>query len=221
MTENVACVPTELFKSYGYFEGFSPDVVHYSKLLSAEVITFQPRDAVENDPDWKQLIPYVILGKHLPADAAQTAPLFFSYSRSRAQSEARLHNKYSIGIGGHVNQNDDAKDPFTAGMWRELGEEITLLPMRRLDEDESAPVCTARIDCMGFINDDSNAVGKVHLGVVFLGHASRFVVLKKENSMHDAHWYTASELKQREAQFETWSRICINEFLLKEKLVLV
>ena len=102
-TEHVLVVPTELFHRLGHFQGFSADAGRYlDELLSPRHTSYRPRQEVEHDPGFKQLIPYVIF-RH--RDAAGTVSLF-QYTRGKGQAEARLHSKRSIGVGGHISAED-------------------------------------------------------------------------------------------------------------------
>ena len=97
-TERVLVVPTELFHGLGHFQGFSPEVDRYlGELLKPSNTSYRPRDEVENDPGFKQLIPYVIFC-HRDAEGRQQV---FQYTRGTGQGEGRLHRKHSVGIGGH------------------------------------------------------------------------------------------------------------------------
>ncbi len=153
-TERVLVVPTELFRRLGYFQGFCPDVDRYLQgLFSPEHVSYRPRREVEQDPGFKQLIPYVIF-RHRPADGPETV---FGYTRGTGMGEGRLHRKRSVGIGGHISRidstGDAGGDPYRAGMKRELDEEVVI----------DTPY-TDR--CVGLLNDDLTEVGRVHLGVV-------------------------------------------------------
>jgi predicted NUDIX family phosphoesterase len=156
-TERVLVVPTSAFQEAGYFQGFSTDVDRYlSALLKPSLTTYLARDLAENDPSFKQLIPYVIF-RHTASDGRVS---LFQYTRGKGQGEGRLHSKRSVGIGGHISDVDDngqAKAShnvtYQEGMRRELDEEVII-------ETEY------RESCVGLINDDETEVGRVHLGIV-------------------------------------------------------
>jgi len=139
-TERVLVVPTELFHRLGYFQGFCDEVDRYlGELFDERHISFRPRAEVEQDPGFKQLIPYVIL-RHTAADGTQQV---FQYTRGRGQGEGRLHSKRSVGIGGHISDADVDGDGSTydEGMRRELDEEVAI----------DSPYTQ---QCVGLINDD-------------------------------------------------------------------
>ena len=112
--------------------------------------SFRSRALVEEDSSWKQIIPYVIV-RH--------ADRYLLVRRTNRQTESRLHGKYSVGIGGHINDAEKFgadQNVLEAGLERELEEEIHLLGRRR------------SLSLAGIISDDSTPVGQVHLGLVFL-----------------------------------------------------
>ncbi|MFM7186152.1 MAG: phosphoesterase, partial [Planctomycetota bacterium] len=132
-------------------------------------------------------------------DASGT-PHYFAYTRGGGQSEARLRAKRSLGIGGHISSIDGAHGDDTsydAGMRRELAEEIAI--------DGS---WTAR--CVGLINDDSNAVGSVHLGIVHLLDLERPGVSSREAELVDCGFATLEGLLADRERFETWSQITLD-----------
>ena len=93
--EHVLCVPTLLFHEIGHFQGFMPDVDRYlTSLLDPQYTSYRPRDEVEEDPSYKQLIPYCIF-RH--------EGRVFHYARGAKGGESRLHAKRSVGIGGHIS----------------------------------------------------------------------------------------------------------------------
>ena len=125
--ERVLVVPTKVFHDLGHFQGFCPDAqVYLGELFSPAHISFRPRSEVEEDPSFKQLIPYVIFRHH----DEQGRETVFQYTRGTGQGEGRLHRKRSVGIGGHISLLDaDAAsggDPYKEGMQRELDEEVAI-----------------------------------------------------------------------------------------------
>ena len=133
---------------------------------------------MEQDPSFKQLIPYVIF-RH--TDAAGQ-PRLFQYTRGQGQGEQRLHRKRSVGIGGHISADDAAEiDPYEEGMRRELAEEVIIdTPYRQR--------------CVGLINDDETEVGKVHLGVVHLFDVETPDVRPRESEIVDAGFEPVASL---------------------------
>lgn len=203
LTERVLVVPTARFHQLGYFQGFSHDVERYlCHLLSPEHTSYRPRREAEQDPSFKQLIPYVIL-RHRPADGPAAV---FQYTRGTGQGEGRLHRKRSVGIGGHISTIDAAVNggtPYEEGMRRELDEEIAI----------DTPY-TAR--CVGLINDDQTEVGQVHLGVVHLFEVEQPMVTPQEEDICQCGFRPVDELLANLEGFETWSQICLRALFGKE-----
>jgi predicted NUDIX family phosphoesterase len=200
-TECVLVVPTGLFRRLGYFHGFSPDVARYvPELFSAEHTSYRPRHEVEEDPNFKQLIPYVIFRF---ADAQGRVHLF-QYTRGTGQGEGRLHKKKSVGIGGHISLDDVAarSDAPHAAAAYEIG-------MRRELEEEVVVETPCVEHCVGLINDDRTEVGAVHLGVVHLFDVERPAVRPRETDIVDAGFQPLAEILADTSAYESWSQICL------------
>jgi predicted NUDIX family phosphoesterase len=204
-TERVLVVPTEVFHELGHFQGFCGDVDRYlDDLLSPENISYRPRSEVEEDPTLKQLIPYCILRHH----DCTGRELLFHYTRGRGQGEGRLHAKRSIGIGGHISQDDVDADgalhPYEEGLRRELDEEIELNTS-----------VTQR--CVGLINDDETPVGRVHLGVVHLFELKEPAAQPREVDILEAGFAPVEELLNELSAFESWSQICLKALFTRPR----
>jgi len=193
--ENVLVVPTELFHRLGLFQGFTRDVGRYLPvLLDPANVIFRPRDQVEQDPGLKQLIPYVIF-LHRNATGAESV---FQYTRGKGMGEGRLHHLRSVGVGGHISSDDvngrSDDNPFDEGMRRELAEEVAI----------ETPYYA---QCVGLLNDDSNPVGQVHLGLVHLFKVERPAVHSRETEIIESGFRPVSQIMAELDQFETWSQI--------------
>ena len=140
--EDVLVVPRSLFERAGVFQGFCADTAAYLPLLlDRQHTSWRPRASVEEDPSFKQLIPYCVL----TWSNADGPPLFFAYTRGGGQSEARLRAKRSVGIGGHIastdgEHGDDAS--YESGMLRELAEEVAI-------DGSYAARCVGHTRCAG------------------------------------------------------------------------
>jgi predicted NUDIX family phosphoesterase len=192
--ERVLVIPTDRFRAAGYFHGFRrADDAFQSALLDPSHYQFRPRSEVETDPEFKQLIPYVVLrhGDHL-----------FQYRRGASGTEARLRALRSIGIGGHISEDDVSGDgdPYRIGMLRELNEEVEL-------------GCEWSERFLGFINDDRTPVGQVHLGVVHLFDLASPSVRPREDALADSGFESLSTLHSAIEEFETWSQFVLAELL--------
>lgn len=192
--EHVLVVPTPVFHQIGHFQGFSGDTGRYlDELLRPEHMSYRPRAEMEQDPSFKQLIPYVVFRYTTPSGEVQ----LFQYTRGKGQGEQRLHSKRSIGIGGHISSEDaSAQSVYDEGMRRELAEEVRI----------ETPY---RASLAGLINDDLTEVGKVHLGVVHIFDVERTDVFPREEDIIEAGFRPAEELHRYRDQFESWSKICL------------
>jgi predicted NUDIX family phosphoesterase len=156
--------------------------------------SFIDRDIVEQDGRYKQVIPYVVI---------QHQNRYLLIQRTPKQTEARLHNLFSLGIGGHVNDDDSSGkscDIITSGMQREFDEEIRL---------EAGGPCKL----IGVINDDSTEVARFHVGFVHLLIATspRFTIL--EQGKYTAAWKSPDEISNYYDQMESWAQI-IHDYIL-------
>jgi predicted NUDIX family phosphoesterase len=149
------------------------------------------RPLAEADPAFKQLIPYVVV-----RDGARV----FLMDRTDAGGDPRLHGRASIGVGGHLNPVDQGEDPLTDGLRREWSEELVAdwEPEFRL---------------VGLLNDDSNAVGSVHLGVVFEVEAAGRPVEVRERDKLSGRFATVEEIRAAWERMETWSRLVADHLL--------
>lgn len=195
-TEQVLVVPTAVFHGLGYFQGFSADAVRYlGELLQPSNISYRARGEMEENPAFKQLIPYCVF-RYTDADGRESV---FTYTRGKGQGEGRLRSKRSIGIGGHIS-SDDGQEGGTAayqeGMQRELDEEVFIdTPYRER--------------CIGLINDDETPVGQVHLGVVHLFEVEVPAVRPRESELVECGFRAVSSLLNDLDSFESWSQICL------------
>lgn len=153
--ERVLCIPRYVFDGFGAFQGVTTDKSYLGMLQNPE-LCFMPRSSVENDFGYKQIIPYVVV--------MRPSGKILSYIRSKRSGEQRLVGKRSIGIGGHINESDCGIDRMTGQFdWRTIyitGSE------RELSEELNIASNNLTNQIVGFINDDSNDVGKVHVGVI-------------------------------------------------------
>jgi predicted NUDIX family phosphoesterase len=197
LDERVLCIPATHLESLGRFEGFRPaNEAERQALLDPRQFQFHPRSAVETDPTYLQLIPYVVL---------KSGRQVFHYQRGTSGTEARLRALWSIGIGGHISEADAAAsaDPYRTGMFRELNEEVDL----RSDY---------RVRGLGFIYDPRTLVGQVHLGVVHLLELETPQVSARESALANAGFVPLDQLQQTRELYETWSQFILT--LLAQEL---
>jgi predicted NUDIX family phosphoesterase len=147
---------------------------------------FAPRPAMEVDPSFKQVIPYLVL---------RDGPRWFLMQRTRGGADSRLHDHWSIGVGGHLNPGDN---DVHGGLAREWREELVadFEPDYRL---------------VGLLNDDTTDVGRVHLGVVFVADAGGRPVAVRETEKLTGGFAPAGSVRSVRERLETWSRIVFGQ----------
>ncbi|MHC4647850.1 MAG: hypothetical protein ACYTBJ_20500 [Planctomycetota bacterium] len=195
--EQVLVVERRVVEESGMFQGLAFDVERYlSKIFVQGVPRFMPRSQAEKDPSYKQIIPYVIMacdGKYL------------SYVRGTRAGETRLVGNRSIGIGGHINPVDNEVPLFDAN----LREMYRTAVEREVAEEVSVEAGhTDRV--VAFLNDDSNEVGSVHLGIVHYWVLDAPKVSKREQMITRMAFMTDAELQQVRDSMETWSQLCFD-----------
>lgn len=194
----VLVVPGAELDRLGRFQGFSPEADRYlTALLAPGRGEFRPRGEVEDDPSFKQIIPYVVF---------RAGDRVFCYTRGSSQGEARLHRLRSLGVGGHVDEADAdgvaTLDAYELALRRELDEEVAI----------ASPGTLRRV---GLINDDATPVGRVHLGVVHVYDLVRPSVSPREAGLAEPGFVPVADLTAQSDRFESWSRICIQAFLAR------
>ena len=194
--EDVLVVPRSVLEQAGLFQGFCRDVEKYLPiLLDPNQTRWMPREKAEEDPSFKQLIPYCLLAWSDPAGVTQ----YFSYTRGGGQGETRLRTKRSIGVGGHIASTDGEHGDnasYEAGMLRELEEEVAI-----------SGDFTSR--CVGLINDDATPVGSVHLGIVHIFDLQYPEVVSREADLLECGFQSSQDLVADRKQLETWSQIAL------------
>lgn len=186
---DILVIPTKLFHETGYFEGFQPEAGdHTSVLLNPENAQWHDREEMEENPEFKQLIPYVLFNFE---------DRIFSYCRKRG-GEKRLDDLFSIGIGGHIERQDGEDGAFFAGLAREIHEEVEILSL-------------FETQVIGLLNDDSNSVGRVHLGVVCLAILSDDQIASREDEIAGGCLISIDSLKTGREVYEPWSQLLIDQ----------
>lgn len=191
--EQVLVVPREAFESVGAFNGVRLNPQDYlDAFLKPGVAHFMDRELAEQSPQFKQIIAYAIFchrGRVL------------AYSRTAKGNETRLHDKWSLGIGGHINPIDGLAEnlsTYLSGVEREIREEITFSG-------------DARQQLYAIINDDTNEVGSVHLGIVHRFDLESAEVHANEKALANLGFRELEELAgPLYEKLETWSAICVD-----------
>ena len=207
MEEQILCFKREILQAY-------PAKTFYDESLWRQILArLEPkaRSAAEHDYDTKQLIVYVLINH---------GETFLSYQRTPKTTETRLKALYSIGIGGHVNV-DDRIQPTLFGAQEAAWKDVVLKAVRREVSEEVQIEWTnarePRLIC--FVNDDSNDVGKVHFGVVFIVKlANPSAALRGERGIGKLSFRTLPELVSMHDSMETWSQLLV-DFLSRETSV--
>jgi predicted NUDIX family phosphoesterase len=175
--------------------GFVPDAAGPLLERAREHGTYVPRASAETDASLQQIIPYVVV--------IQDDTLLL-LQRTTKQTEARLHNLYSIGVGGHINPGDETnadragQHPFMGGLARELDEELTTSGE------------FAEVNVLGLINDDTNDVGSVHLGVAVEAVADGIEVAIRETEAMTGRFVTLAEALELRDGMESWSQYLLD-----------
>ena len=194
-TEYVLATPTERLWQLVKYE---PKGV--IKIMDAEIVTkilscsiFNKRNLLENDSSYKQIIPYAVIN---------CDDEVYLFRRTKKQTENRLHNLYSLGVGGHMNpsKGENELSYIRAELERELNEEVFIHNNCTIES----------LKPLGLINDDTNEVGKVHLGVLYDIHLSNTSIEIKEKEKMEGKWIKKSDLKLYYPQMESWSKIYID-----------
>lgn len=149
---------------------------------------YLPRPQAEEDASFKQLIPYVVV---------RDRGRIFLMERTRAGGDPRLHLKATIGVGGHLNPVDGGTDPLMGGLRREWDEEL----IAGFDP---------AFELAGFLNDDTNAVGAVHLGVVFTVEADGAPVDVREREKLSGRFVEPDDVRAAWDRLETWSQLTLD-----------
>lgn len=190
--EHILAVPTRLLRPYLRDKGLIRGEEEELYRLVEEEHVFLPRAEAEKDPSYKQIIPYITLWR---ADGS-----VFATRRLNKGGESRLHGLLSLGIGGHINAQDDDTQAgvFARGLRRELEEEVSVA--------DPGPMIPG-----GVINDDTNEVGAVHLGFFFTMQVQDAAVREREKL--EGLWLSREELALRRENMETWSQIALDALL--------
>lgn len=192
--EMILVVRRAKLEELGIWQGLNFEIERYLPvLLSRENNFFTPRSAAETNLAYKQIIPYVLLvhgGKVL------------HYVRGKKSGEQRLVSKGSIGIGGHMNEQDEGlfaldEAAYLEGVRREVCEELKI----------GSPF---RNRAVALLNDDSNEVGQVHMGIVHIFELEEPNVEKNEAMITNLAFLSPDELLARRDLMETWSQICLD-----------
>jgi predicted NUDIX family phosphoesterase len=199
MSEEVLIIPNNLLQAH-IQEGAGCLITEkkeqvFDKILNNQM--FMVRNDAEYNFDHKQIIPYVVI---------RNDNKYLLLQRLSKQTEKRLHNKYSLGIGGHINPESSIQEDniILNGLYRELNEEVAVGDVSGLH-------------FVGIINDERNDVSRVHLGLLYVldVQSSEYRVLETEKMT--AKWVSQQELKKHYDALETWSQIVYDQYIKNNK----
>lgn len=200
LEELVFAIPTKIlwklltYKETGFIKGNS-DVLN--RIVQNGL--FRKRSELEEDPSFKQIIPYAIISNK---------DSFYLFKRISGQTEKRLHNKLHLGVGGHMNPgrpNEPNEQYIINELKRELFEEVKLFNGCLIDN----------IDFIGFINDNSISVSRVHLGVLYDIHVSNQNIVINEHDKMKGEWIYKTDLVGYYEEMETWTKIAIDHYIIE------
>lgn len=192
MEELVFAFPTEelwnllTYKEQGLIYGKSDSL----KMIVQNGL-FRKRNELEEDPSFKQIIPYAVISNK---------ESFYLFRRRSGQREKRLHNYFSLGVGGHMNprnSNESDEQYLINELKRELYEEVRLLNGCIIED----------IEFIGFINDDTIPVGRVHIGLLYNIRVSNKNIVINETDRMTADWIDKHDLAEFYKGMETWTKI--------------
>src|SRR5213593_528862 len=189
--ERVLCFQRKLLEDLGLFQGISLEIDNYLPVVtSSSHILYLNRSEAEQDKRYKQLIPYVLIicdGKIL------------RYRRGRGGQETRLHGLYSVGIGGHISEEDHGLFSkgigYQEGMMREVREEVAI------EQVKEAAVAV--------INDDSTEVGYVHFGIVHIMRVANQAAAGRRSGIVSPEFIPIVDAVENASSYESWSRFCL------------
>jgi predicted NUDIX family phosphoesterase len=187
--ERVLCFQRNLFEKLGVFQGMSLEVGKYLPVVTASAnVTYINRSEAEQDRSHKQLIPYalIICGDKI-----------LRYRRGKGGQETRLHGLYSVGVGGHISEEDQ-------GLFEHARASIGYHEAMRRELQEEVDIEVTKETAVAVINDDSTDVGYVHIVQV-----ADEQVANGRSGMVGAEFIPISEAAKNLDAYESWSRFCM------------
>ncbi len=189
--ERVLCFERSLFEKLGVFQGMSLEVEKYLPVVTATAnVRYLNRSEAEQDKRFKQLIPYALI---------VCGDKILRYRRGKGGQETRLHGLFSVGVGGHISEEDSGL--FSSGigyhdaMRRELMEEVS--------------IDVSRETAVAVINDDSTEVGFVHLGIVHVVQVADESLANRRSGIVGPEFIPMGEAVKNPEAYESWSRFCL------------
>lgn len=202
MSKEALVVPRDILFGENHFQGFVPATEKDFLQTILKNYNYHLRgDELENNYQLQQIIPYIWI-------VNRQEKKVFAYRRApnKNYTEKRLRNKWSCGLGGHI-ERQDKENPIISAALRELSEEVKIKNYSQLK-------------IVGYLNDDSNEVGKVHFGVVVITETTHSVE-KGDDEMAECKLLTIKEfeslLSNQDVDIETWTKLSwpfVKDYLL-------
>lgn len=242
--ERVLVVPTRIFRDGGVFQGFSTEAIsRCDALFAPESTRFTRRGDAERDPELKQLIPYILF---VCEDSSTGRPNVFAYRRGDGQGETRLRSKWSVGVGGHINDVDagggaaangengetkkSGRDGENAATRPQTAENGAASPFgndlfsagaaREIAEEVVLGAPILRFERVGLVNDDATEVGRVHLGVVCVATLAAPELNSNEPDLAESGFRPVDELlaeiDAEPERFESWTTLALRGLYAKK-----
>jgi predicted NUDIX family phosphoesterase len=190
------CVDSRIF--YGIRKNNlirGPLSVNYLNRFRKEHEWIERDEALENNKNYRQVIPYCLV-QH-----SETG-LFLLSKRTDKQQEKRLHNKYSIGIGGHIEQGEYTHCPIETTSEKELLEETGCCIGHSNSINEF----------QGIILSDGKDIDDVHVGCLYHVITSENE-LTNEDGKHEHQWANMRMLLHHYNDMESWSKIVFDDYI--------
>jgi predicted NUDIX family phosphoesterase len=162
-----------------------------------------PRTVVENDPQYKQLISYVVI---------RSGKLYLTYRRTEKREEKRFPEIYSIGVGGHVNAKDRSQLNLSdSSLWRRAP--LLRAALREIQEEVVTPTrINKKPELVCFIDDNSDEVGRLHFGIVWLLDIGSPSIRRGRRGTGEITFLSLAFLRNDKARLERWSRLLVDYF---------
>jgi Predicted phosphoesterase (MutT family) len=185
--ERVFVVPREVVPDAAAWYGLRTDGLDGFVATVERDGRYESRSLMEQNPAFKQIIPYLVL---------RDGPRYFLMQRTSAGGDVRLHGRYSIGVGGHLNPGDGG---LLGGLNREWAEELVadFVPDFQL---------------VALLNDDTTAVGAVHLGAVYVADAAGRSIAIRETDKLTGAFAEPDDVAAIKERLETWSALVFDFF---------
>ena len=163
---------------------------------------FMKRGDAEENPNWKQIIPYMFF---------ENDNRVFLMQRKGDHTDSRLANKYSLGVGGHINKED------VKSIKSIKGEKVVMEWAKREFEEEIQYSGKYTTEFVGILNHDANEVGMVHAGLVIRIKGDEDVISVRDE-YKEGSLVSLEEAGRYYKHMETWSQIVYDFLMGKVKM---